>query len=136
MDLNLKHRKYSIQTSTDVIINDSDTLFDEISKVYGLSYLGIYKFGDEIRIYLNLNNAIKIGNIKMFFESMSIDVLSICSYKKLIGDVVSQKGHIFMNGGSRVTTHKPNKKIKKPTIRKIIFFKLYIENMCELIKKL
>lgn len=98
--LESKHRKFSLRCE---IIDDIDAndLFEQMSKSYGLYYIGIYNLKDNIFIYVNLKNAIKGRNIKTFVEELGIKIHTVQLYKHLVGTIQSEKGDKFITGGNR-----------------------------------
>ena len=95
-----KGRKYWVKVSS-VLPSDAEGMFEFISRKHGIHYLGIFE--DECTIYIgvHLKNVLLVKKLVDIISSMDIVVESIAPTTKFVGNVFSEHGKKFVNGGAR-----------------------------------
>lgn len=76
-------------------------LFDEINKVYRLKYVGVYKFEEGKRIYIQFENRISLFNTQTLLINMGIGTEHVSVCTKFDGDeMLTERGSRPKIGGS------------------------------------
>lgn len=95
--MEIKGRKFVLKTSSS-IPSDAKGIFNTLSSVYDLHYIGVYNVLEETCVYVHTKNVVSGKRLMLAMRSFGADVSSIDKIKQFVGEMVSDHGRLLING--------------------------------------